>query len=313
MDKNVEIFVPEEFEALINNAVFDVSELENNNELQNQNDHTSLPNTFEHDTVRNVKCLEPNTLAIPQHDQKVTEYIVDENSGFLIEATTTNNQNQNIGKNLLSLPYSSSDEETDDSSLDLFSLRHRLLRKRATKTYDNDRCKKVITRWRKSNPAKWNINGYKRNMSKCLEYSTTKGRVRPAKTTQNSSCGNLCRFKCTTIFNEDNRKQICKEYWGLKGYERKMDFILRNVDVEEPQSRRPRKGQNSKIRSNAKKYHFYKGTNKIRICQSFFMKMLNINNGPILTAFKKRNSLGVFEGEYGRGKKLLLIKLPILT
>lgn len=140
-----------------------------------------------------------------------------------------------------------------------------------------------------------------------------KGKIRPAKTPQNISCATSCRFQCKSKFCEVQRKKICNEYWGLKTYERKMDFILRNVDVNEPQSRRPRKGEQSKIRSNAKKYHFYKGSERFRVCQAFFMKTLNINNGPIITAFKNRNSLGLFDGSDGRGKKFLPTKLLKLT
>lgn len=234
------------------------------------------------------------------------EFVVDEQSGFLIEAPINENniENRNIEKNLLNLPYSSSEEDTDESSLDLFSLRRRILRKKHMKTRDYGSNEKVLTRWRKSNPEKWHRNEYKTKISKCQEYSSKKGKIRPAKTPQNISCATSCRFQCKSKFCEEQRKKICKEYWGLKTYERKMDFILRNVDVNQPQSRRPRKGEQSKIRSNAKKYHFYKGNERFRVCQAFFMKTLNINNGPIITAFKNRNSLGLFDGSDGRGKKV---------
>ncbi|KAL3285032.1 hypothetical protein HHI36_019159 [Cryptolaemus montrouzieri] len=80
-----------------------------------------------------------------------------------------------------------------------------------------------------------------------------------------------------------------------------MDFILSTVEVSSPKSRRPRKGEDSFQRGNAKKYFIFKDQNKIRVCQQFFMRTLSINNGPINTAFERTNSLGSFEAEDNRG------------
>lgn len=212
-------------------------------------------------------------------------------------------------KKIVLVPYSSSDEDTTDEDIDLATLQRRIRRKVSDKVpLSGD--KRLLTRWRRRDPQKWQRHQIKEKMSKCQAYVNSKGKLRPPKAPQLISYENSCRFQCKSKFDERERKEICKEYWGLQLFERKMDFILRNVEIELPKTHRLRIGEMSKNRTNAKKYHFFKEGEKLRVCQRFFMKTLNINNGPIITAFKNRNSRGVFEGKDKRGKKSSANKTP---
>jgi hypothetical protein len=40
---------------------------------------------------------------------------------------------------------------------------------------------------------------------------------------------NKCRFECSLNVDEDNRRRIFQEYWGLKSYDRQRDFICSHV------------------------------------------------------------------------------------
>ncbi|XP_072402172.1 uncharacterized protein [Diabrotica undecimpunctata] len=233
--------------------------------------------------------------------EETTEYTVDKESGDLVEVTNYAIEKTMSTRTVL-VPYTSSDEDSESENTGLATLQHPIEMELSDEVLVNDE-EKRLTRWRKSDPQRWHRNRTKEQMNKGQEYVSTRGIIRPPKAPQPISCQNSCRYKCNIKFNEEERKKICKEYWGLQLFERKMDFILQNVAVNSPKTRRPRNGENSKMRGNAKTYHFFKGNEKIRVCLTFFMKTLNINNGPIMTAFKNRNPLGVFEGEDKRGKR----------
>lgn len=143
-----------------------------------------------------------------------------------------------------------------------------------------------------------------------MEYQTNKG-SKPAKFPQNFNCLK-CKFKCSEIFSEDLRRDLCESYWQLETFSRKKDFILKNVKLLPVQRQRLRK-EGGKLRTNSKQFYFSKNGTNVRVCMSFFMKTLNISNGPINKAFENKNdNSGLYQGDDKRGKHPPANKLPEL-
>lgn len=125
------------------------------------------------------------------------------------------------------------------------------------------------SRWSKSNPSEWAKNVAKQRRYNCLPYATKKG-MHEAKSPRPVDC-TRCRFKCVEHFNENNRAEICKMFWGLSNYQRQKNFILKHVNSSKP----CRPGANvapNKRRACSRSFHFVKNGIKIRVCQFFFRK-----------------------------------------
>jgi hypothetical protein len=85
--------------------------------------------------------------------------------------------------------------------------------------------KRIVTRKRKANPDKRQKNVRKRLRQAGSEYTDTKGKIVEAREMKDIDC-NKCRFECSLNTDEDNRRRIFQEYWGLKSYDRQRDFIF---------------------------------------------------------------------------------------
>jgi len=70
--------------------------------------------------------------------------------------------------------------------------------------------------------------------------------------------------------------------------------------ISEPNRRRPRQ-LNAKCRTESRKYFFLKNGVEARVCQSFFLKTLNIRNSVVISALKNCNSTGAFVSVDKRG------------
>lgn len=163
----------------------------------------------------------------------------------------------------------------------------------------SSQCKR--SRWNKANPEKWKCNVRKRKRNCGLPYLTEKNVEKLAKTPRDVNC-NSCRFKCSENFTHEDRAKICSEYWKLGDYNRKKDFILKNVITDAVNRRRNRKGD-AKHRSRASKFFFLKNGKSIRVCREFFLNTLAISNGPLNKAMKERNvETGHFGGSDKRGR-----------
>lgn len=112
--------------------------------------------------------------------------------------------------------------------------------------------KRIVTRKRKANPDKWQKNVRKRLRQAGSEYTDTKGKIVEAREMKDIDC-NKCRFECSLNVDEDNRRRIFQEYWGLKSYDRQRDFICSHVLQGE-----------SKAKGGEKKNE--RGDKKIQIC-----------------------------------------------
>ncbi|CAG9822207.1 unnamed protein product [Phaedon cochleariae] len=193
-----------------------------------------------------------------------------------------------------------SNEDSDDSVQDPdYSLSNT---SESEKEEENDNRKdKQLTRWRRSHPSDWKRNIAKKRRSDGLNYEINK-KQRPPKKPRAVNC-EKCRFKCQTKFSDAEREAICSLYWRMNNFERQKDFLLSNITSIPPERRRQRNG-NKGPRSNSKQYYFEKDRNKMRICQAFFLKTLNISGDVVKNAFQNKGPAGTYIGEDKRGKSV---------
>lgn len=139
-----------------------------------------------------------------------------------------------------------------------------------------------LRRWNKKNPegSIRAINKKKRNLG--LEY-TVGNKKFPEKCPKPILC-DKCKFDCLS-FTEGERNEICRNYWGLVDFQRKKDFIISRLLISEPNRRRLRQ-LNAKCRTESRKYFFLENGVETRVCQSFFLKTLNISNSVVISALK---------------------------
>ncbi|KAJ0172673.1 hypothetical protein K1T71_011812 [Dendrolimus kikuchii] len=102
---------------------------------------------------------------------------------------------------------------------------------------------------------------------------------------------NLLRLKRKFKFTEKQRQTILNDYWSLGAIEKQWTFIANSVDIVIPKQRYVKVDSDENvatIRNNA--FFLTISGEKTRVCKLFFKNTLGINNRPIETALKKKNS-----------------------
>lgn len=160
------------------------------------------------------------------------------------------------------------------------------------------KCVKPLKRWRKANPNNWAENIAKRRRAEGLPYRI-RSRERAAKIPKSVDCSK-CQFKCTELFSETIRNDICRYYWNLD-FTGKKNFILTYVAVQPPKRVLNVRKKYSQ-RSYTKKCFFPINEARVQVCQNFFCKTLCISPSVLVDAIKKRNSVNCFDAKDNRGK-----------
>lgn len=127
---------------------------------------------------------------------------------------------------------------------------------------------KQLKRWRKGNPENWAINIAKKRRAEGLPYKL-KHKSRPAKKPKQVNCLS-CKFKCTELFSESDRNNICRHYWNLD-FKGQKNFILANVAIQQPKRVLAIRNQRMQ-RSFTKKCFLTKSGETVQVCQNFFCK-----------------------------------------
>ncbi|ESO82665.1 hypothetical protein LOTGIDRAFT_155680 [Lottia gigantea] len=156
------------------------------------------------------------------------------------------------------------------------------------------------SRKRKRDPSQWQRNVRHRRRVKGESYVTRRGKRVPQKGPKPVNCLN-CRFKCSTLFNEDERKRICGEYYALADNARQKDFLCKRVKVLKVHRHRSRHNKSKKNKSC--EYSFVKHCSEYRVCKKFFQSTLNIGHSAITTAITSIDSSGNFSGDDGTPAK----------
>ena len=97
---------------------------------------------------------------------------------------------------------------------------------------------------------------------------------------------NKCRFESSLNTDEDNRRRIFQEYWGLKSYDRQGDFICSHV----LQGERNAKGGEQRTREVTRRYKFDVDGKSVRVCLKFFIATLGIGIKTVDYALKRKQA-----------------------
>lgn len=149
---------------------------------------------------------------------------------------------------------------------------------------------KPKSRWRMAEPTTWKRNIEKKRRADGLPYITAK-KYRPAKVPKAVDCSK-CRFKCTVNFSETDRERCCRKYWA-QNYTAKKNMILTLIEVKPIQTTVLNRKRTT-MRSNSKKYFFYKEGVQFQVCQNFFCKTLCISASVIREAVECRDAMGFY-------------------
>ena len=170
---------------------------------------------------------------------------------------------------------------------------------------DNDdafRSRKRVQR-KISHPESWGRNVAKSSHLKGCQYKKARGILGsatvPPKSVQPCNC-NKCRYKCSEIFSDDDREQICKQFYELADYSRQKDFIINHV-VEMPTKTVAKNSQQHRQVSRA--FYLTNNAKRIRVCGNFFCKTLDLKIRSVQKYFTvHRGSIGLGSVVDGHGR-----------
>ena len=115
---------------------------------------------------------------------------------------------------------------------------------------------------------------------------------------------NKCRFECSLNVDEDNRRRIFQEYWGLKSYDRQRDFICSHVLQGESNA----KGGEKRTREVTRRYKFAVDGKSVRVCRKFFIATLGIGIKTVDYALKRKQATDSPIYRIREVKELIIIK-----
>ena len=120
--------------------------------------------------------------------------------------------------------------------------------------------KQKFTNWKKVQEKKSKTKAWKKNVRKerCSlgkEYVDTNRRERPKRAPKPVDCSK-CRYNCQGNFSEEERVNICSEYWRLGDYNRQKDFLVSRVHIKQVQRERARENRQKKMREASYQYFF---------------------------------------------------------
>lgn len=160
--------------------------------------------------------------------------------------------------------------------------------------------KRKLVRKRKSTPENWKKSVRKRLRLSGQEYKSSTGKIMEEIKMRPPCKG--CRFKCTTMVSEENRKQIFNSFWSLGSYESQKDFVCSSVtekktrtyldDNNKVQEKRRMVSRSFTLESEGQKYS---------VCKKFFTATLSIGEAYINHALSNKTG-GRFHSEEKRGK-----------
>lgn len=134
------------------------------------------------------------------------------------------------------------------------------------------------------NPKKHKHIINKLSREKGQEYTTTKGKIVPAKKFEKIIC--KCRNSCHITIDENKQKEIFDKFYDLPSWSQKTTFLLNSiVSIEVKNRRKPENRKNIQFKKNFVRSYVF-GENKV--CKSFFKKVLQISEGRIEKCVKKK-------------------------
>lgn len=110
-----------------------------------------------------------------------------------------------------------------------------------------------------------------------------------------------CKKKCSEQINEDERKEIFRNYWDEpKTWDLKRQFIRSHVGSE-PIRRERRKDFSRSGKKQTIRYHFDANGKRVEVCKVFFLNTLGVSETVVRTALRK-GTTGGFVHQDMRGR-----------
>lgn len=169
--------------------------------------------------------------------------------------------------------------------------------------------KKQLTRKRKAATDSWKKNIRKKLRLSGQEYTSPHSGKKVPKRAVKPPCTN-CRFKCVSVFTEEDRQKIFDSFWNLGSYERQKDFVCSRIEEKKTRTYlKDNDEQKEKKRMVARNYSLETGETKSIVCKKFFRATLDIGEAYINHALKGKSE-GHFQGFDNRGRHTPANKTP---
>lgn len=150
-----------------------------------------------------------------------------------------------------------------------------------------------------ADPDSWKKNIRKKERQKGHSYINRKDKVVPAKVAKIMNC--KCRFRCSEHLSPENQMKLFKEYWDLANPLRQKMFLCTLVKETSVQRTRKRSEEYKKPKSLSRFYYLPNDSSeKIRVCQKFFLGTFNISHKIVSLALKGQSASGAYHGVDGR-------------
>ena len=160
--------------------------------------------------------------------------------------------------------------------------------------------KRKLVRKRKSTPENWKKSVRKRLRLSGQEYKSATGKIMEERKMR-PPCKS-CRFKCTTMVSEENRKQIFNSFWSLASYERQKDFVCSCVTEKKTRTYLDDNNEvKEKKRMVSRSFTLESEGQKYSVCKTFFSATLSIGEAYINHGLSNKIG-GRFHSEEKRGK-----------
>ena len=142
-------------------------------------------------------------------------------------------------------------------------------------------------RKRTKNEERWKQTIRKRRRQSGLEYTSIKGKqMRSRELKTKKDCIGNCRFRCARVFSTTDRESIFKYFWSLNDSEKNV-FYANTTDKDLKERVRTKNDQSR--RKCSYRFYFRKGTERIRICKTFYLTTLDISQRRVQYFYEKSN------------------------
>ena len=123
------------------------------------------------------------------------------------------------------------------------------------------------------------------------QWETHNGKQKQARKMK-PTCKETCRLKCTSKISYDQRKHIFDSYWKMGNIDLQRQYIVNCTKEVKPTYRCIKKERKRPPRANNFWYLFPVDGSQTRVCKTFFLNTLDINDRVTRTASAKQNETG---------------------
>lgn len=137
---------------------------------------------------------------------------------------------------------------------------------------------------RSRNPDNWIREKAKRLRNCGQSYTSKSGKIIGEKK-MGPPCKEKCILSCSKKINENFRNEMFKEYWAFSSLQRQRDFLAAHIEKLDLKYRRI---SAAKPRNPNCSFYISKEGHRIRVCKTFLINTLGINERTIRTVIKSK-------------------------